>query len=104
MRCKEARTVYHAFENAPKQSRYTVAKAGQMPPEPTGAALAGARAFPGKWQMPAAKTLIPLIWASWILWPPVWLANLAARAYIPRREVGAGRRLANPVRSGRKQP
>jgi glycine/D-amino acid oxidase-like deaminating enzyme len=27
-----------------------------------------------------------------------------ARAYMTAREVGAGRRLANPVRSGRKQP
>ena len=32
------------------------------------------------------------------------LANPRARAYIDVREVGAGRHLANPVRSGRKQP
>ena len=33
-----------------------------------------------------------------------FLANLLAPSYITPREVGAGRRLANPVRSGRKQP
>ena len=32
------------------------------------------------------------------------LANPRARGYIDAREVGAGRHLANPVRSGRKQP
>jgi len=32
------------------------------------------------------------------------LANPHAEGYIPHREVGAGRHLANPVRSGRKQP
>ncbi len=32
------------------------------------------------------------------------LARNAVRAYMERREVGAGKRLANPVRSGRKQP
>ena len=32
------------------------------------------------------------------------LANRPRSAYMPRREVGAGRHLANPVRSGRKQP
>ena len=32
------------------------------------------------------------------------LAESRRAAYIPLREVGAGRRLANPVRSGRKQP
>ena len=36
--------------------------------------------------------------------PPHALANPAAETYIPSREVGAGRHLANPVRSGRKQP
>ena len=32
------------------------------------------------------------------------LANPRATAYTITREVGAGKRLANPVRSGRKQP
>ena len=35
---------------------------------------------------------------------PIRLAKALPAAYIHRREVGAGRRLANPVRSGRKQP
>ena len=32
------------------------------------------------------------------------VANPMLKDYLTRREVGAGRRLANPVRSGRKQP
>jgi hypothetical protein len=36
--------------------------------------------------------------------PITFLANPPAPAYISAREVGAGRCLANPVRSGRKQP
>jgi len=35
---------------------------------------------------------------------PDRLAILPANRYLDRREVGAGERLANPVRSGRKQP
>ena len=35
---------------------------------------------------------------------PGGLAKPEHRAYVTRREVGAGERLANPVRSGRKQP
>ena len=36
--------------------------------------------------------------------PDQSLANPEEPTYVKRREVGAGERLANPVRSGRKQP